>query len=638
MCGIVGMLRKKNDIDKETFKTMVSKLHHRGPDDEGIEFFCENGQERIQIALGHRRLSIIDLSKNAHQPMKNKDASLWIVYNGEIYNFVQLRKELIALGHSFFSCSDTEVILHAYQQWGIECLHRLDGMFAFAIWDKERQSIFLATDRFGMKPLYYHHSTEGLFVFASELRVILDSGFVEKRVEPLAVDSFLAYGAVQAPLTMLPKVFSLLPAHYLLYNYKRNDVDISPYWRPSDSVPSKPLPDKEVFVNLRTILRDVVRRHLVSDVPVGLFLSGGIDSSSVVILASELTKGALESFSVTFQESVFSEEKYSQLIAKLYCKNHRDIKITEQDLLNSLPFALKSMDQPTIDGINVYMISRLVRNAGVKVVLSGQGGDEVFGGYSTFKRIPQIQMFRRLLFFLPSFMREYIGKLIVGQNHYNTMMAKIAQILQLDMDSISLYLVLRQLFSSRARISLMNETYNNGVTNRVPLYVMESLLDEIKHYNTFNSISLLDMRLYMANMLLRDGDCMSMAHGLEVRMPFLDRELVEFVFNISSKLKSSNRLLKPLLVGAMRDSLPEAIYNRPKMGFTFPWPIWLKAKLRDSMEEVLCDSSLGIEAGLNTKECVNVWRKFLSGGSGVNWARPWALYVLLQWCRTNLVP
>lgn len=614
-------------------------MAHRGPDDEGIEILSIGSDSRFSLGLVHRRLSIIDLTSDGHQPMSNAGGSVWITFNGEIYNYKELRTELKMTGRQFRTQSDTEVILHAYEHWGFDCLQRLRGMFAFAIWDGGKNRLFMAVDRFGIKPLYYCDGGRCPFLFASEVRSILNSSLVEKRMEPIAVDSFLAYGAVQAPFTAIRHVYSLLPAHYLVYETQGQRKQIVNYWRPSDQLSkgNRITDETEAIRGVREVVEESIRKHLVSDVPVGLFLSGGIDSSSVVAIANRMNQGTLQSFSVTFAESLFSEEKYSQLIAGKYCGNHTEIKISERDLLNLLPGALDALDQPTVDGVNVYAISKVVRESGIKVVLSGQGGDEIFGGYSTFQRIPLIRKLHWPFQYLPSTFRQGAGKILNQLAGREIIGSKVAQIMESSGDVLSLCLILRQLFSPVVRHYLLHRGHEDETLNGVPLSVVEWLMGEMEHLDTFGSVSLLEIRLYLANMLLRDGDVMSMAHGLEVRVPFLDHEVAELVFRIDQGIKAGNHLPKPLLVKAMGDLLPEGIYRRPKMGFTFPWEIWLRGKLRSEIDDVLHGFPDGNELGLDMNHCRTLWRMFLQGSSGITWSRVWAIYVLLVWYKRNMV-
>lgn len=637
MCGFAGIIGQRDCINADALDIMAKSLAHRGPDDQGIErvpISCEKG---LSLALVHRRLSIIDLSNAAHQPMLDKQTGNWIVYNGEVYNYKEIRSDLERHGCVFRGHSDTETILKAFSVYGTDCLEKLRGMYAFAIWDRRHERLFFAVDRFGIKPLYFHQGANGQFVFASELRTILKSGLVPKKIDRLAVDSFLAYGAIQAPLTMIKDVHALLPAEYMLYSVADRKTQVFKYWSPSNVNAGGRLTDKKrTIARTREILEESVEKHLVSDVPVGLFLSGGIDSSAAVIIANRLNKGQLRTFSVSFPESSYSEARYSRLIADRFCRNHTEISVSVEDLLGFLPDAIKAMDQPTIDGVNTYTISKAVAQAGIKVVLSGQGGDEVFGGYSTFRRVPTMLRARRLLGIFPRLLREKMARGFDSLIKRPAIGSKYSQILGSDTDALSQYLILRQLFSPKARKYLAGEACNHDVANGVPVRVVESLNDEMVGLDVFSRVSLLELRLYLANMLLRDGDFMSMSHSLEVRVPFLDHELVEFVFNIAPKMKLRNNLPKPLLVNAMGDLLPEQIYRRPKMGFTFPWEVWLRNGMRTQVEKSIYDFPDDNELGLNMKNCRSMWQMFLSNAPGVSWSRVWAIYVLLKWCKENV--
>lgn len=632
MCGIAGIVGKPKDVDFAILKQMAKGLAHRGPDDEGIRRF--DLPDGSVLGLVHRRLSIIDLSASGHQPMANEDSKAWITYNGELYNYKELRNDLKQKGHIFKSHSDAEVIVHSYEEWGVECLQKFRGMFAFCIWDNQKQRLFLAVDRMGIKPLYYCQPSHGIFIFSSEMRVILKTGLIPQRLNPRAINSFLAFGAVQAPETMIEGIDAFLPATRLTYGLEDGKKEFIQYWRPFQSQESDIRNENKAIALTRECLRDSVKGHLVADVGVGIFLSGGTDSSAVTALASELNS-KIETFSVVFSEAGFSEREYSRLIARQYQSNHKEIVLSQEDVLGTLPDALSSMDQPSIDGINVYTISRAVREKGIKVVLSGQGGDEVFGGYSTFRRIPLLEKLTPLArFFSFNKANNSAGRAFNATDLHNVR-SKISQILHSGQDTLSIYLILRQLFSREARKFLISDEFATAVDKGVCAEVVDSISDEIKGLDAFSSVSLLEMRFYLANMLLRDGDCMSMAHGLEVRVPFLDHRLLATVSRIHPKIKSSAPP-KHLLLKAMGEALPESIWRRPKMGFVFPWEIWLRDRLRSRIESLLSDFSGQKAAVLNIGNCLKLWDMFISNKKGITWSRAWSIYVLLNWIRDNI--
>jgi len=636
MCGIAGILAKPALVNDKTLAAMAASLAHRGPDDQGTQILHPPGSGDLAVGLVHCRLSIIDLSPAGHQPMADERSGNWVVYNGEIYNHQELRRELENLGHVFRSQSDTEVIVKAYAQYGTACVERLRGMFAFAIWDASVSQFFLAVDRFGIKPLYVYQR-DGLFTFASEIRTLLRSGLVPKEVEPRAVETFLSYGSVQAPFTMVKDVSAMLPGQFVVYDAKNRSITRSTYWQPVRAASTDvPRSQREVVARTREILADSVCRHLVSDVPVGLFLSGGIDSSAIVALANSQRDGALQSFSVDFAEDRYSEQKYSDLVAARYCRNHTRIRIAEQDLVDFLPEALEAMDQPTIDGINVYTISRAVRQAGIKVVLSGQGGDELFGGYPAFRHVPRILAIQSVLRHLPGFLRSSMGSLADVLLRQRWIGSKIAQLVRSDPDMLTTYLTYRQVFNPAGRDLLLHRRVTSGTVDGVPEEIADEMNAQMSGLGPFDCVSLLEMRLFMANTLLRDGDFMSMAHSLEIRVPFLDHRIAEFIFGVPSSVKSPRGVPKRLLVEAVGDLLPNEILHRRKMGFMFPWDLWLRQKLRSRIQQTLDQFPEDNGLGLRMACCRAVWEKFLNGERGVTWPRVWAIYVLLSWYRRNM--
>src|SRR5216683_2971221 len=415
MCGIVGILARRTQITRAVLEQATCSLAHRGPDDSGTVLLKDTQPEPVEIGLGHRRLAILDLSPLGHQPMQDPVTGNWIVFNGEIYNFRELRKELEAARVEFKSHSDTEVILAAYRVWGESCLTRLGGMFAFALWDAPRKRLLLARDPMGIKPLYYHQSKQN-FIFASEVRTLLQTGLVPRKTDPTGVLSYLEFGSVYEPWTIVEGVMAVPPGHLL--TVEDGSVSMREYWNPlqaswraeSDASSGYGI---ATGTPLSEVLRDAVLSHLVSDVPVGVFLSGGIDSSALVAVLSHNGVRA-NTFSLVFQEEEFNEGQYSREVARHFGTEHHEIPVSQQDTLTVLPEALCAMDQPTIDGINTYLVSAKTRAAGVKVALTGLGADEMFAGYSNFRRVPRMERFAKRFGRLPGLARRSLAASMVA--------------------------------------------------------------------------------------------------------------------------------------------------------------------------------------------------------------------------------
>lgn len=632
MCGIAGFIGSRELKYGQIADSLLSSLAHRGPDGQGIRVIEPRVATGRVVVLAHRRLAIIDLSECAAQPMEDTETGNWIVYNGEIYNFQSLKAELEKRGVLFRSRSDTEVILKCYATEGLAALDRFCGMFALALWDSARGELVLAVDSMGIKPLYFWRGQDGTVLFASEVRALLATGLVSRIMDPVALESYLSYGAVQAPHTMIRGVTALLPGTYARVRANGSVDGPHRYWSPTFAPEdTAPVDETMAIEELRRLLREVVREHLISDVPLGAFLSGGIDSSSVVALMSEVAAEAVHTFSVTFVEQDFSEAPYSREIAGRYSTKHTEICLSEQDLLGMLPTALKAMDQPSVDGINVYVISRVVREAGVTVVLSGQGGDELFGGYPTFRQVRLVQKWRSLLRVTPRVARSAVARLWSKTVRRSLIPSKVSQLLQSDGDVLTTYLILRQLYPPSTRRALFPAGEGVCTEGGQPRSLAEELHAGMMALDPINKVSFLECRTYLANMLLRDGDVMSMAHSLEVRVPFLDRRLVDFVARIPGPQKVDSSVPKPLLVRAMEDLLPPSIYGRPKQGFTFPWEHWLRHQLRSYVAHMLDSPEAGVSIGLAPRVCQRFWHAFLAGEPGITWSRVWGLYVLLQW-------
>src|ERR1035441_4198267 len=538
MCGIFGILSRGAPIPPDLLSNAARCLRHRGPGDTGTVLLRLPDGE---LGFAHTRLSIIDLSPLGHQPMHDTATGNWIVFNGEIYNFRALRNELESSGVEFKSHSDTEVILAAYRTWGEDCLNRLVGMFAFALWDASRKCLVLARDPMGNKPLYYHHSDRN-FLFASEVRSLLSSGLVPRKPDPVGLLSYLTFGSVYEPWTIVEGIKAVPPGHLMTIN--GDVVTGREYWNPlrASSIDS-PQPD-----HLPTILRDAVLSHLVSDVPVGIFLSGGIDSSALVAILSQNGVRA-NTFSLVFNEQDFDEGQYSREIARRFATDHHEIPISPKDALDTLPEALCAMDQPTIDGINTYLVSAKTRAAGVKVALTGLGADEMFAGYSNFRRVPKLEAFSKRFGRLPRLARKPLSSfvaLFAGKGDRSRKLAELAT----GHDSIvHPYFLVRTLFGAPEREALLSADCQDS--ERSLAGILQQSITQSSNLDPVNRVSYLESHCYMRNTLLRDSDFMSMAHGLELRVPFLDRTLVEACFRIPGDKKLQGDLPKGLLLASL---------------------------------------------------------------------------------------
>jgi asparagine synthase (glutamine-hydrolysing) len=563
MCGIAGILTTRQSLDIDPVLTsMVRALRHRGPDDEGTEILLLPGG--IRLGLAHTRLSIIDLSAAGHQPMTDPGSGSWITYNGEVYNHQAVRRQLRS--RSFRSSSDTETILTGWIEQGDRILHSLRGMFAFALYDGRRHEFWLVRDRLGIKPLYASQVDADTWIFASELRTVLASGLVPRRLRAEAVDSYLAFGAIPAPWTMLEGVVSLMPGECWRFSLASSAGYLIPlrrrYWQPPfRSNADLKTTHLEAAERLRPVLDEAAALRMVADVPVGIFLSGGIDSSSVVAtLANQGHK--LHTFAVVFGERAFNESRYACTVARQFETEHTELVLSPEQVLDEFDLALGAYDQPSIDGVNSYFISQTTRHAGIKVALSGLGGDELFAGYSYFRWLARLAqpLARPLAHLTHAVLRRIRPR--------STRASKLGAILEGDGSRLCNYAICRQLMAGPQRATLFAGS-SDGAHETLPVEVREDLVERTAGLDPVNAHSLLELSLYLANMLLRDIDQMSMAHALEVREPLLDHVLVEEVARLPGALKlepGRHRCTKSLLVDALPIDLPNRLLHRPKMG------------------------------------------------------------------------
>jgi len=637
MCGICGTIGfSSKETGEAVARRMLAAMVHRGPDDEGILVAAP-------IAVGARRLSIIDLPGGS-QPVWNETGTLAVVFNGEIYNFRELREELEARAHRFRSQSDTEVIVHAYEEWGDDTVKRLRGMFAFAVVELPQgrngraTRVFLARDRVGIKPLYYTRA-DGVFLFASEVRALLASGLVPMRLSRDAVTGYLLFGSAGEPTTLVQGVFSLPPGHCL--SVRSDDPGCAPepkaYWEApqpfemlAETKPVAASPASQV----RSLLEDSVRRHLIADVPIGVFLSSGIDSTAIAALATSV-QGGIQTFTVAFPDTAFSEAKVARQTADLLGTQHCETVISGDEMASRLGEAISALDQPSMDGINTYFVCWAARQAGLKVALSGLGSDEIFGGYSSFRATTQIRRLALAAAVVPQALRKFIGSGIRRTNFFESspdaFRKALAAWLQPNLFPHP-YFFTRALFAPQAFTSRMRES--TVPWDSMPWFRwLASAVKRSRAMDRFTQVSWLELRSYMVNTLLRDTDAMSMRNSLEVRVPFLDTPLVEYVLALPESAKRGSGRPKALLIEALGNLLPEEVLKQPKRTFTFPWEYWMRGKLGERVAVGLGDWAPALGEVLDVKFGQSVWRNFLLGRR--TWSRPWSLYVLNEWIKRN---
>jgi asparagine synthase (glutamine-hydrolysing) len=640
MCGIFGIIGRNARVPADVLERATQSLAHRGPDDSGTVILRDSARQSVEIGLGNRRLAILDLSPQGHQPMNDPATGNWIVYNGEVYNFREVRDKLAQAGLYFRSNSDTEVILKAYGHWGEKCLHEFRGMFAFAIWDAQRHCLFVARDPMGIKPLYFYHS-DRYFIFSSEVRTLLGTGLVPRAIDCAGVVNYLTFGSLYDPNTLVEGVFALPPGCHLTWENGR--VKQRQYWdlvgpnpgarcdHADDAGPEK---RSEIQSQIAEMLDESVRMQLVSDVPVGVFLSGGIDSSSLVSILSRNGVRA-STFSIVFREEDYSEVEYSRAVAQYFNTDHHEITVSQSDFFAAVAPAIHAMDMPTIDGINTYFVSERTRTAGVKVVLSGLGGDEMFAGYSSFRTVPRMERFSTAWNHMPGAVRSPLANIFAALAPSSDQNRKLAALARNGGGLVHPYFLSRMLFTPEQQSELLPEMKTNSAAFQRAEQPLTESLSRAQSLDPVNRVSYLEARCYMLNTLLRDSDFMSMAHGLEVRVPLIDHEMARRILALPGSWKLDSGTPKPLLVSALNGQLPEKIVHRRKRGFTLPFEHWLRDALRPVVEESLSKIGEGVLGTLiNERAARGVWKDFLEGRT--SWSRPWSLYVLQCWCQQHL--
>lgn len=640
MCGIVGIVAPDGAVCVDSLRKAMHALEHRGPDDGGLEVLRVLAQPSYEVGLANRRLAILDLSPAGHQPMLDPDTGNWIVYNGEVYNFAHIKAALEKDGVRFSSHCDTEVVLKSYARWGIDCLHGFRGMFALAIWDAGRKRLFLARDRLGKKPLYYGEVGRQFF-FASEVRCLLAGGWASRKLNYRGLMSFLTFGSVYDPDTIIEGVHALRAGCYLIWESGR--AEETEYWDPASGEAAHRLepgavssnsnrPLRKKLEELGALLEEAARLRLVSDVPVGVFLSGGIDSSAVVALLSREASARTSTFSIVFEEQEYNEAPFSRMVAQRFKTDHHECPVSQKDAREAVPEALRAMDQPTMDGINTYVVAREARRAGLKVALSGLGGDELFAGYDTFTTVPKMERFSKAWKSVPAGVRTLAAGAYSRIARDSDRQRKVATLVKDEGEHAIPYILARSLFTPDQRRQLLNSRPELP-SQEIEGPVTESLRRCVA-MDPINRVSYLELRNYMLNTLLRDCDVMSMAVGLEVRVPLIDHKLVEHLMALPGRIKMNGHVPKHLLVKAVEDLPPEVVHRR-KRGFTFPFEHWLREDLRGELETTFQKVDKGpLDGFLDAQSVQGMWSDFLGGR--VSWSRPWALFVLQRWCEMHL--
>lgn len=638
MCGICGKIAYNNaTVDEDLLRRMCRVMSYRGPDDEGI--FLRSAQEsqglKVELGLGHRRLSIIDLSEAGRQPISNEDETVWMVYNGEIYNFQPLREELIKRGHSFSSRTDSEVIIHLYEEEGIGCVERLNGMFAFSLWDDSRGKLFLCRDRIGIKPLVYYWDGTSL-VFASEIKAILQDGQIKRELDWTGLGLYLGLNYIPAPWTIFKNIKKLYPGCYLMA--EKGKVTVNRYWRIKSPLESS---NKiESFSNqkrrLYEVMNDAVRQRLISDVPLGAFLSGGVDSSIIVGLMARNMDRPVKTFSIGYKDiPLYDETNYAREVARFNGTDHHEFKLTAKEVLETFPTVLDNLDEPFADSsiIPTYVVSREARQE-VAVALSGDGADELFAGY----RVYQGEYWARFYNLLPEVLRKRVIRPVFAHLHDSreSLVLEYLRRAKKFIDGVDSSLekrvnAWREIFCEDALHSILREEILQKIHLKTTQELSADRLNEFRG-DPINKMLYLDVTESLPNDMLNKVDRMSMRNSLEVRVPFLDHRVVDFAFNIEGKNKLRGMKRKYILMETFKPILPPMIHSRPKWGFEIPISNWLKKDLRFLIDEYLSEEFIKRQQIFNYDHVQEIVKSHLNQKRDTSW-QLWNLIVLGHWYR-----
>ena len=641
MCGIAGIIGRIDDANQAALRRMGAAMAHRGPDGEQT-WIGPADSDGMGCLLLHRRLAILDLTSCADQPMVDPVKRQVIVFNGEIYNYNLLRDELVAAGEKFESTGDTAVMLRALALWGSKAVQRLRGMFAFGLWNPDSRQLTLSRDPLGIKPLYLcanpDSSGNWRLAFASEVRALLASGLIASpALDPSAVASVVWNGFVMGPGTIVRGIEQLWPGQVVVYDNLGRRVSEESTWHIPPSASGSPCDEAE----LREALQLSVKEHLISDVPLGVFLSGGVDSSAIANLAQRVSETPINTFTLTFDEAEYDEGPIAKRIAEMIGTRHHESRLTEDKFRANLDAALDSLDQPSFDGINSYYVSRAVKEAGLTVALSGAGGDELFGGYESFRQLPRLLRFMNTVGGAPGIVREAGARFVDlfagrerGVIRPQTRWAKLPDMIRRGEDAVGLYQLSYSLFRTDFQRQLL-ATPSDILPDGLPAEQRSQLAAEVANRSPLAAVSVLEQRCFMGERLLRDTDAASMAVSIETRLPLVDRVLVETVTRIPDAQRFHPLRRKQMLRNIGLQGLDPAIFDRPKSGFVLPFDKWIRRGLTKTMADTLLAPDLCRSVGLNPETVGRLWQAFQSGQRGLYWSRVWAIYMLLRWCNRH---
>jgi asparagine synthase (glutamine-hydrolysing) len=644
MCGIAGIIGRVDDRNRAALKRMSDALVHRGPDASGTWVSTPDSRGWGAL-LAHRRLAILDLSPAGVQPMIDPVTGHVLVYNGEVYNFVDLRRRLIAEGQELQSTGDTAVVLRALGLHGPGAVSWLRGMFAFACWDPEKRRLLLARDPLGIKPLYLVRSSDPdagwSLAFASELRALLASGLLgEPRLDPQAVASTVWNGFVVGPGTAVKGVELLSPGRLLELDGRGAELHAHDFWQISGRSPDPTMEEEQ----LAEILKEGLRLHLSSDVPLAVLLSGGVDSSVIANLAQRAAQSPIHTFTLAFEEQELNEGPIAKRIAAAIGTEHHEVVLTEAGFVDNLDAALDSLDQPTFDGLNAYYISRAIRAAGFTVALSGTGGDELFGGYTSYRDLPVLHGWSRRAACVPRSLQTAAATLATwplrrsaGAMPPQTRWAKLPDMVRHGDDLLTLYQLAYALFLPGFQQELLAPDFAHALADGLPPAMRQRIVSESRDRTPLSAISVMEQRLFLGERLLRDNDVASMAASLEQRVPLVDQLLFESVDRLPDPARYQPLGQKAMLRRIGLRGLDPALFERPKSGFVLPFDRWIRSGLKDAMDQTLRDPQMIAPVGLNPAAVERLWRAFLDGAAGTYWSRVWSVYVLIRWCHRHHV-